>query len=61
MRKLNHAVDRFALEHPRFGIPNLMRYIIVGNVIVFFLLRMSGYAAVMFLGVEWGQIGRAHV
>ncbi|MCI8808655.1 MAG: rhomboid family intramembrane serine protease [Oscillibacter sp.] len=56
MRKLNRAVERFALEHPRFGIPNLMRYIIIGNVIVFFLLRMSNYAAVLFLGFDWGQV-----
>ncbi len=56
MRKLNHAVDRFALEHPRFGIPNLMRYIIIGNVIVFFFLCLSNYAAIMFLGFEWGRV-----
>lgn len=56
MRKLNSAVERFALEHPNFGIPNLMRYIIIGNVAVFFLLRLSNYSAVMFLAFEWGRV-----
>ena len=56
MRKLNSAMERFALTHPRFGIPNLMRYIIIGNVIVFFLLRMSNYAAISFLGLDWSKV-----
>ena len=33
MKKLNRAVDRFAYSHPNFGIPNLMRYVVIGNVI----------------------------
>ena len=40
MRKLNSAMERFALQHPNFGVPNLMLYIVIGNVIAFFLLRM---------------------
>ena len=39
MTKLRDAVDRFCARHPRFGIPRLMLYISVGNV-VFFLLQM---------------------
>ena len=62
MKKLSSAVDRFALEHPRFGLPGLMRYIVFGNVIAFFLLRLTG-AAVLYLGFDWyailhGQIWR---
>ena len=49
MKKLNSAVDRFAHSHPRFGIPNLMKFIVAGNVIVFLLLRLSNNAAVSFL------------
>ncbi len=56
MKKLSNAVDRFALTHPRFGIPNLMRYIIIGNVSVFFLLRMTNYAAIVYLSFDWGHI-----
>ena len=27
-------VDRFCYRHPRFGIPNLMMYIVIGNVVI---------------------------
>ncbi len=35
------AVERFCARHPRFGIPNLMRYIVIGNVVVYFLSMLS--------------------
>ena len=41
LKRLNDAVDRFALNHPRFGIPNLMKFLVIGNVIVYFLIRFS--------------------
>lgn len=56
LRKLNRAMERFALSHPRFGIPNLMRYIVAGNVIVFFLLRLTRFAALDFLAFHWGRV-----
>ena len=34
MKRLNDAVDRFARSHPRFGIPNLMKVLVIGNIIV---------------------------
>lgn len=49
MRKLNAAVERFAYNHPNFGIPNLMRVIVIGQVIVYFLAMFSNYGAVSFL------------
>ena len=30
-------LDRFCAKHPRFGIPNLMLYIVIGQVAVFVL------------------------
>ena len=52
MKKLVNAVDRFCYRHPRFGIPNLMIYIVIGNVIVwlFSLMDTSGMllSALMF-------------
>ena len=30
-------VDRFAYKHPRLGIPRLMLWVVIGNVLVFFL------------------------
>ena len=44
MKDPMRLVERFAYRHPRFGIPNLMRYICIGNVgfwILGVLLRNS--------------------
>ena len=56
MKKLNAAVDRFAYSHPHFGIPNLMKFIVIGNVIVYLLSLFAGYSAVSFLGFSWTAI-----
>lgn len=39
-------LDRFCARHPRLGIPGLMRYIVIGNVLVYLLdmFSKSGYA-----------------
>lgn len=52
MRKLYDAVDRFCATHPRFGIPNLMIIIIMGNAIVYLLARLSSYSAISFLSFD---------
>ena len=41
MKKLNQAIDRFCILHPRFGIPNLILYIVAANVVVFLLDSFS--------------------
>lgn len=41
MKKLMNSVERFCYKHPRFGIPNLMLYIIVGNAIVWLFSNMD--------------------
>lgn len=56
MRKLSAAVDRFAYNHPRFGIPNLMRVIVIGNVIVYLLTVFAGVGPVSFLAFDWASI-----
>jgi hypothetical protein len=56
LRKLNAAVDRFALRHPNFGIPNLMLYIVAGNVLVYVLSVFSRPGAVSFLSFDWQMI-----
>lgn len=43
MRKLSAALDRFCYKHPDFGIPNLMLYIIAGNLIVYVLDMVSNF------------------
>lgn len=48
LRKLNAAVDRFAYSHPRFGIPNLMKFLVAIMAVVFVLdLFSDGYATLM--------------
>ena len=37
MKKLYDGVQRFCAAHPRFGIPNLMRVIVIGNAAVYIL------------------------
>jgi len=34
MKSLMKKIDLFCYRHPRFGIPNLMLYVVVGNVVV---------------------------
>ena len=41
MKKIYEAMDRFCARHPRFGIANLMRYIVIGNVIVYLLMMLT--------------------
>ena len=43
MNKLNAAIDRFCYNHPNFGIPNLMMFIIGGNVLVYLMDMLSNY------------------
>ena len=35
MKAISRRLDRFCYNHPNFGIPNLMKYIAIGNVVVF--------------------------
>ena len=39
MRKLMNKIDRFCYTHPRFGIPNLMLIIVIGNAAVWLLTK----------------------
>lgn len=41
MRAFSRAVDRFCVKHPRFGIRNLMIYIIIANAIVWVFSMMD--------------------
>ena len=61
LKKLNAAVDRFALSHPGFGVPGLMRYIVIGEAIVFLLSVFSNAQAVSFLAFDWYAILRGEV
>ena len=41
MKKLYDGVQRFCAAHPRFGIPNLMRVIVIGTVAVYVLMLLT--------------------
>ncbi len=63
MKKIYDAVDRFCTRNPRFGIPNLMRVIVIGNALVYLLMMFSDPSALSFLafnldGVLHGEIWR---
>ena len=65
LNKLNRAIDRFCILHPNFGIPNLMLYIAIANVVVglFCNLSPAGAGLVSLFtysinGVLHGQIWR---
>lgn len=63
LKKLNQTIDRFCILHPNFGIPNLMLYVVIGNVV---LGLLSGFSTGNFLsffsftldGLLHGQIWR---
>ncbi len=59
MKKIYDAVDRFCARHPRFGITNLMRIIVAGNVLVYILqifTQVNDASALDFLAFNWTAI-----
>ena len=48
MNKLSSAIDRFCARHPRWGIPNLMRYVVIGTVAVYLLYLVTGFNSQVF-------------
>ena len=55
-RSIDTWLDRFAYSHPRFGIPHLINYILVGNVVVYLLDMFSGGYASLLLGLNFQSI-----
>lgn len=41
MKRLMDRIDRFCLTHPRFGIPRLMMFIVLGNLAVWIFSQMD--------------------
>lgn len=41
MKKLMSCIDRFCYKHPRFGVPNLMLLIVIGNAAVWLFSAMD--------------------
>lgn len=62
MKKINSTIDRFCYQHPGFGIPNLMLWVVFGNVLVYvmdllskgtFSAMLSFIPAYIFQGQIW--------
>ena len=61
MKAISRWLDRFCYNHPNFGIPNLMKFIVIGNVLIYFLDMFSqGYASWAF-GFDPGLILQGQV
>ena len=64
MRKLMNKIDRFCYMHPRFGIPNLMLIVVIGNAAVWLLTKMDTTGQIVSLlsgsaqGILHGQVWR---
>ena len=41
LRAMQQWLDRFCYKHPRLSIPGLMKYIVIGNVLVYLLDMFS--------------------
>ena len=41
LRSLNRKIERFCYSHPRFGIPRLMMFVVIGKVIVWLFCQMD--------------------
>lgn len=41
LKSLNRKIERFCLAHPRFGIPRLMLYVVIGNIVVWLVGLMD--------------------
>ena len=64
MKKLYTAVDRFCARHPRFGISDLLRWIVIGNVAVYILMLLTMRAdanALAFLYLDGGKVLRGEI
>ena len=64
MKDPRNAIERFCYKHPRFGVPNLILYIVIGNVLFWVagvLLRnntLLSYISFDAAGILHGQIWR---
>ena len=47
MKKLNNKIDMFCYRHPRFGVPNLMLYVVVISLAVWLLSIMDSSRTLM--------------
>jgi membrane associated rhomboid family serine protease/ribosomal protein L37AE/L43A len=55
LQAIQNWLDRFCHKHPRLAVPNLMLYIVIGNIIVFLLDKFS-MSTTMYAGMYFSFI-----
>ena len=60
MKDLMRLIDRFCYKHPNFGIPNLMRYLTIANV-VFWILGTANSVLLSYLRFDAGLIMQGQI
>ncbi len=61
MKSIDSLLDRFCLNHPKLGIPNLMLYISIGNVVVLLLDMFSQYTFSFWLRLIPGAVFQGQI
>lgn len=61
MKSIDSLLDRFCLNHPKLGIPNLMLYISIGNVVVLLLDMFSEYTFSLWLRLIPGAVFQGQI
>lgn len=58
LNRINQKIDEFCYRHPNFGIPNLMKIIVIGTAVVYALYLLTGYnaSAVSFLSFNLASV-----
>ena len=60
MKDPMRLIDRFCYKHPNFGIPNLMRYLTIANV-VFWILGTANSVLLSYLRFDAGLIMQGQI
>ncbi len=61
LRSVDTWLDRFAYKHPKLGIPRLMLYIVLGNLVVFFFDQFSSLTFSQLLAFSASDILKGEV
>lgn len=63
MSQIRNKIDNFCYSHPRFGIPNLMKIIVIGNIAVYVLFLLTNYnsSAIDFLSFNLSSVRHGEI
>ena len=61
MRAIERWIDKFCWKHPHFGVPGLMRYIVLANVLIFLLDWFSSGTCSALLGFYPGLVLKGEI